>query len=497
MWIPQELDGDIVWSQDLVTGESRRWSISSPSMQPLELIPAPPILEDARYAVRNCAGEWHVVQNGLGTNAPKLWDICGLPGNEPLELGRNVNWYLSSIDIHPRGEWLAASSGTWGNLVLWPLDRAYPSVAKGYRGIFRPVVFSPGGRWLATGGDDGRVRLWPLPTNEAALRVIENPQLSVSPRMAFDAAGDRLVTVGYGPDLFVVPLDGGPPQPLEGFSADHIVTAAAFSPNGRLVAAGTAFGTVERKALRVWDLETGETQVFDLEGPEVLDRRFGESNKPETGYEHGVWGLAFINDSTLITAGAGGVRRWDLSTGSVEAMIDYPENTTTSLAVSSDCTRALTSAWFGEKRGERTAVALHDLANNTSRILTKFGDAVSVFAIDSGGRVAATGDADGVVRVGLIDSGDPHLFVGHEGAVQGVAISPDLKWVASSGADTTLRLWPVPDLSKPPLHTLPQDELLAKLQSLTNLRAVSDSDSSTGWKIELGPFPGWEMVPEW
>jgi hypothetical protein len=55
----------------------------------------------------------------------------------------------------------------------------------------------------------------------------------------------------------------------------------------------------------------------------------------------------------------------------------------------------------------------------------------------------------------------------------------------------------MPDLSKPPLHTLPYDELLAKLKSLTNLRAVRDPSSSTGWTIELGPFPGWRDVPTW
>ncbi len=55
----------------------------------------------------------------------------------------------------------------------------------------------------------------------------------------------------------------------------------------------------------------------------------------------------------------------------------------------------------------------------------------------------------------------------------------------------------MPDLSKPPLHTLPHDELIAKLESLTNLRAVRDVASSTGWKIEVGPFPGWRNIPTW
>ena len=40
-------------------------------------------------------------------------------------------------------------------------------------------------------------------------------------------------------------------------------------------------------------------------------------------------------------------------------------------------------------------------------------------------------------------------------------------------------------------------ELLAKLHSLTNLRAVRDPASDTGWTIELGPFPGWRDVPTW
>ena len=63
--------------------------------------------------------------------------------------------------------------------------------------------------------------------------------------------------------------------------------------------------------------------------------------------------------------------------------------------------------------------------------------------------------------------------------------------------DTTVRLWPIPDLSKPPLHTLPYDELIAKLKTLTNLRVVRDDESTSGWKLEVGPFPGWETVPSW
>jgi WD40 repeat protein len=120
-----------------------------------------------------------------------------------------------------------------------------------------------------------------------------------------------------------------------------------------------------------------------------------------------------------------------------------------------------------------------------------------VVALSPDGTTWATGEEDGSIWIGRSDGGEAHLLAGHDGPVDSVAISPDNRWIASSGDDKTLRLWPMPDLSKPPLHTLPHDELIAKLHSLTNLRAVRDEESSTGWKIEVGPFPGWAEVPEW
>ena len=47
----------------------------------------------------------------------------------------------------------------------------------------------------------------------------------------------------------------------------------------------------------------------------------------------------------------------------------------------------------------------------------------------------------------------------------------------------------MPDLSQPPFHTLPHDELMAKLQTLTNLRVVEDKASPTGYKLDDWPLP--------
>jgi len=77
-----------------------------------------------------------------------------------------------------------------------------------------------------------------------------------------------------------------------------------------------------------------------------------------------------------------------------------------------------------------------------------------------------------------------------------LAVSPDGRWIASAAGDE-IRLWPMPDLAKPPLHTLPLEELLARLHDLTNVRVVEDPTSPTGYEVEIGPFPGWEEVPTW
>ncbi|NWG11921.1 MAG: hypothetical protein HXY20_00110 [Acidobacteria bacterium] len=104
---------------------------------------------------------------------------------------------------------------------------------------------------------------------------------------------------------------------------------------------------------------------------------------------------------------------------------------------------------------------------------------------------------DAIRTLDITTGEEPHLLFGHTGTARSVAASPGGRWIASGNDDGTIRLRPMPDLSKPPLHSPPHDELPAKLNSLTNLRPVRDPSSDTGGKIEFGHFPGRKNVPTW
>jgi len=147
--------------------------------------------------------------------------------------------------------------------------------------------------------------------------------------------------------------------------------------------------------------------------------------------------------------------------------------------------------------GQPSELLRFHLDGTPVQTLRSHGNRVSAVALSPDATRVATGSVDGTIRIGLVSGEEPHMFFGHEGVVWTMAFSPDGRWVASGGLDGTVRLWPVPDVSKTPPHTWERERFLAMLRSQTNLRAVTDPKSPSGWKLERGPFPGWAKPPEW
>ncbi len=429
------------------------------------------------------AGRWAVdADRSIREGKASLWDLQGLAGARPIELRRSGSWIFSFSDFHPGGKWVVATTNRLQEVSFWPLHAPSPVVVDGYETLYvRDVAFTPDGRYLVTHWGQDRVRLWPLP-GAGNRDVVDVKLLGTSLRkgLAVDPTGKNVLSTNDGTDIFLVSLTGEETRRLEGLASLDLVMGGAFSPSGRLVAAAIAFSE-SRPTLRVWDLSSGESRAFD------------QPQDPEA--EFFIGSIAFVDEITLHTGGSYGLLRWDLETGTYERILEAPPGGSLHLCMASD--RRTSLVYELGPSDDRVGAVLYDLKTGDVRSLDIPGGQGLALALSPDGTTWATGEKDGSIWIGRTDGGEAHLLAGHEGPVDRVAISPDNKWIASSGDDKTLRLWPMPDLSKPPLHTLPHDELIAKLHTLTNIRVVRDEESATGWKVEVGPFPGWETVPNW
>ena len=231
--------------------------------------------------------------------------------------------------------------------------------------------------------------------------------------------------------------------------------------------------------IAIWDLTTGEV----VESLRLSECEFGG-------------GFGFTSEASLVAGCSKGVMAWDFETGEHELLVEINLQ---ALWASDDGRRLLVL-----ERGDAGVAwdpigspLFIDLDTGVTRRLVAHGDQIWDCVLSADGTVVATGNRNGTIRVGLTTGEEPHVLLGHHNSVSPLAIDPLKRWIASGGHDDTIRLWPMPDLSKAPLHTLPREQLIAKLKTLTNIRLVRSPESSTGWKLTHAPFAGWKTAPSW
>jgi WD40 repeat protein len=421
-----------------------------------------------------------------------LWDLDDPPDAQPVVLGRPGPSFNMLRTFDSRGEWLATSYGQT-TIEFWPLGNPRKRTLRGFASTTNwRMAFTSDGRWLATCSLFEPARLWPLNPADGNARNLVPPEPCFS--IATHPKDSRALIGTSNGRVLLAPTEGGPPrQLLDRWEPPAWINVVAFDPQGLRAVAIPAYqaGTKNPagRVLRVWDLPSGRERVHSI--AHLTDADW-------TSF----WDTAFAPDGSLYVAGLAGmgVRRLVLpgdAQGTVSSETVFAAGSTR-LDLSRDGRLLLV---LGSQRRDTAnqqfeELRLFDLVQNTSRRITTHGSRLSVGVLSPSGRVIVSGDTEGVVRVGPTSGEEPHLLFGHKGMVNALAVSPDERWIASA-SDDAIHLWPMPDVTKPPLHTLPHADLLAKLDALTNLRVVRDPTSSTGWKLDVGPFPGWKDLPTW
>ncbi len=224
------------------------------------------------------------------------------------------------------------------------------------------------------------------------------------------------------------------------------VSAVAFSPDGRMLAASSLAGKKESQLL-LWDLDRRGAPPTALPGPA----------------DEFIYALSFRPDGKALAAAdeAGVVFLWDLQRlGDPPVVLAEHEAGAWSLAFSPDGRRLA----VGAKRDD--TVLLLDLSDPDAGLVfgaaeTPVRDPVSEggfypggvpVAFSPDGRTLASGSRRGSVR--LWDPGAPtkpvREYRGHEGPVWSLAFDPHGNRLASGGRDAIVKVWDMRDAAIPP-----------------------------------------------
>jgi serine/threonine protein kinase/WD40 repeat protein/tetratricopeptide (TPR) repeat protein len=148
---------------------------------------------------------------------------------------------------------LIASGCVSGLIELW--DPELELLVGRWRQESAVLALATHGEHVASGGQDGQVRVWRLGEQEPFLTL--GPHLGPIRALAFSPGGQRLLVGGEGIPLRALDLPPDDParQILEGYPVGP-QAEATLAPSGRLQVRGPSPATFDAQPLRLWDLES-------------------------------------------------------------------------------------------------------------------------------------------------------------------------------------------------------------------------------------------------
>lgn len=155
---------------------------------------------------------------------------------------------------------LAAATDN-NSVTLWQMNNQGEALRKLSGAHSRPVLalaFSTDGKWLATGGADGKVLLWNVNTGEWT--SVESIDKGAALSLAFSSTNTAILAIGTSNNNVILwDLDRkNKIGELNGHS--DVISSIAFSPDGDLIATGSW----DRSA-KLWNAHTGK-ELLTLQG---------------------------------------------------------------------------------------------------------------------------------------------------------------------------------------------------------------------------------------
>ena len=265
--------------------------------------------------------------------------------------------------------------------------------------------FSADGTRVATGDDQGDVRIW----DPADGRLLRRLRVATTGLYSVEFSGDarRIVTTD----------DNG---------AVRVNDAAS----GGLLSDFRGHGGAARDALLV----AGDTTVASVGDDGTL--RFWAANSLVARIDHGGTAPIFSRDGRYVTTGDsdGSVLLWDVKARSTREIADYARPSVASF--SADGTTVVSASQDG-------AVGLWDISAGRARAVPAGTWRKYAVALAPGGGLVAVAGDDSRLVLQRPDGGGRRELRGHTGDVYALAFSPDGKHLVSGSADDTARIWDV------------------------------------------------------